>query len=1049
MIITRVTLDNIKSYRHATITLGNGTTAIRGINGAGKSTIVEAIGYALFDFLPYARQQFVREGEKSGKVVVRFISSRDECEYEVERRCTLTGTGAWFVVSCESGSPGGRLAEGKDDMVAFLRDHLGIEGTIPLGDLFDNAIAVQQGTFTADFLLTPQIRKKKFDTLLQIEDYRKAAEHLRETERFLRETMSVQERTIERLTTQIADLNTWQISLDERQREIVALSAQISVATTERIDIDARRQKLSKERDHIQQLNQERERCYGILQTERARSTAASATAERASFAASLCERTRDAYEAYRAAQIALQQAQVDSDKANKLHVQITRYATSLQSDEEIRQLSIQRLADAEAAARESQQLIASVTRQQQLEEQRTNALRAHQSLSEIDRELSQLTGDIERAEQEIEQTTQEIAQLDSLEPLAQLLRERRQTVQRLRAEAAMLDERRQQQAKQMRSLSMREQSLSKTEQEIAHYEAQLAEARAYLPDVSSLPTLETDLQHIDATIALLQAEVQQYEAQIHSSQGGLCPILKEPCHNMTSRGMNGLDEYYADLVIQKSDERHRQQRQREQLGDRVTILRDSKTRTDRIPLLEQSLTDAKERRVAIHDEIDHLQKELQQLTDGLASAEDLAQAIKEAEQVAGESELADRKRTMLPKLRSGMTSACERRDTAQTRFHERQQEQIVQHQLAAQLQPIQAELDALGDPRTRYTQLRVLADRADTLRAEIVTIDQRMEATKGNFAGIQQQLAALGDVDGRVQAQRSIIENAHADHDTYLQHSAEAEREPEATRQANDAIAAVAHAEKAYEAANAAYTEASANCDLTELDALERRLSDIQQSIARDNERLQQAHIQLKLLQAQITEAESRRIELAAIQQEYDSASGTLDFLGTCRDILRDAGPDITKAMLAYISSQADTIFTTIMGDHAGRLSWEEGYEITLRTGSNLRTFAQLSGGEQMSAALAIRLALLRTLTRSHMVIFDEPTQNMDDERRANLAGQIRRISDFEQLLVISHDDTFEEGLDAVIWVHKADSESHVRDNGRILPAFMPPMLIQREAEE
>src|SRR5690348_18465039 len=46
--ITNVVLDNIKSYRHASIPLGLGTVAVRGHNGAGKSTLVEAIGYALF-----------------------------------------------------------------------------------------------------------------------------------------------------------------------------------------------------------------------------------------------------------------------------------------------------------------------------------------------------------------------------------------------------------------------------------------------------------------------------------------------------------------------------------------------------------------------------------------------------------------------------------------------------------------------------------------------------------------------------------------------------------------------------------------------------------------------------------------------------------------------------------------------------------------------------------------------------------------------------------------------------------------------------------------
>jgi exonuclease SbcC len=39
-----------------------------------------------------------------------------------------------------------------------------------------------------------------------------------------------------------------------------------------------------------------------------------------------------------------------------------------------------------------------------------------------------------------------------------------------------------------------------------------------------------------------------------------------------------------------------------------------------------------------------------------------------------------------------------------------------------------------------------------------------------------------------------------------------------------------------------------------------------------------------------------------------------------------------------------------------------------------------------------------------------------MDEERRRNLAQQIGRIKDFQQLFVISHDDSFEEFTDQII---------------------------------
>ena len=86
MLITRIELENIKSYRSVSVEFRRGTTAISGANGAGKTTLVEAIGYALFDSLPYNQAQFVREGEKYGRVTVHLIGG-DDRPYIVERRC--------------------------------------------------------------------------------------------------------------------------------------------------------------------------------------------------------------------------------------------------------------------------------------------------------------------------------------------------------------------------------------------------------------------------------------------------------------------------------------------------------------------------------------------------------------------------------------------------------------------------------------------------------------------------------------------------------------------------------------------------------------------------------------------------------------------------------------------------------------------------------------------------------------------------------------------------------------------------------------------------
>lgn len=144
-------------------------------------------------------------------------------------------------------------------------------------------------------------------------------------------------------------------------------------------------------------------------------------------------------------------------------------------------------------------------------------------------------------------------------------------------------------------------------------------------------------------------------------------------------------------------------------------------------------------------------------------------------------------------------------------------------------------------------------------------------------------------------------------------------------------------------------------------------------------------------------------------------------------RGVLKDAGPHITRQLVQLVSLEAGQIFTQIMANQLGRLLWREDYEIVLEQDGRERAFSQLSGGEQMSAALAIRLALLRQVSDIDVAFFDEPTANLDEARRENLAEEISDIRGFSQLFVISHDDTFERLTNNLIRVRKENGESLV----------------------
>jgi DNA repair protein SbcC/Rad50 len=249
VLITRVELLNIKSYRHASVELRPGTTAIRGHNGAGKSTLVEAIGWALFDALPYAQAQFVREGERSGQVTVTFRSAEDDREYQVVRKA---GSGAaWYVYDPELDD---RPAEQKADVTDFLRRHLRVESEIALESLFNDALGVPQGTLTADFLLTPANRKKKFDALLQVEEYSRAADKLRDARSHLQTSIHEQDACIAMLERDTGALDEWRATLGEKRVHGRELSDHLAETQRAHDQAAAQREALQQREREVRQL---------------------------------------------------------------------------------------------------------------------------------------------------------------------------------------------------------------------------------------------------------------------------------------------------------------------------------------------------------------------------------------------------------------------------------------------------------------------------------------------------------------------------------------------------------------------------------------------------------------------------------------------------------------------------------------------------------------------------------------------------------------------------------------------------------------------------
>ncbi len=142
---------------------------------------------------------------------------------------------------------------------------------------------------------------------------------------------------------------------------------------------------------------------------------------------------------------------------------------------------------------------------------------------------------------------------------------------------------------------------------------------------------------------------------------------------------------------------------------------------------------------------------------------------------------------------------------------------------------------------------------------------------------------------------------------------------------------------------------------------------------------------------------------------------------------VFRNVSGYLSERFREEISQRANRIYR-IIAEVDEELSWGENYQIVLRdmVDGELRERAddQLSGGQTMSAVVALRLAMLQTIG-ARIAFFDEPTSNLDVTRRENLAHAFRAIDVgkeevtehwYDQLFLISHDVAFTEITDQVL---------------------------------
>ena len=1006
MFITRVELRNIKNHAESSFTFQPGVIAICGPNGSGKTTILEAIAWVLFDHLDYKREDFIRRGEKKGQATVGFVSDLDNREYLVTRD---TG-GGYFVYDPSTKT---RLVEQKTQVLPWLRLRLGVEAGADLSSLFRTTIGVPQGTFTFDFTLPASTRKSVFDRILRVEEYRQAADNLRQPQRLAESRAVEAERQLARYEGELTSYDELVEACRQTAERLAQQAVELATLLVERERLGGECEKLEANLRLLEQSGQGVEQFKLRFRAAEESSQLARLAAEQAEEAAAIVTVSREGFERYLEVTRRLEPLERRREERDRKRDELAGQERRLIEAEGQAGRVDERLREVARAQQDAEQLKPQALRQEEFEQQlarlreeRGESQSLEGARQDLDQELEKLRTRYQEIAKQIDEAERRSVMSDSLESLEQ----KRTRLGEERQRMALCRETRQSKGRQLERIRL---ELERELADEARTSGEMARLEATAVDAARVAEFESRQNELTSGLARLRAETTRDREMIVALEtGGLCPLLTEKCLNLSSGELPGesIQSRFHAILNRRQAEIISGEAELEIVASGLVASRLAATACARLPHLHQSLERITETCCSLQSQLDELVAELAELPQSPEIEEArLRQNLNDLEReiaVARESQRLIHQAEILrqEQARVQMEGVSRRAE------HDRLVARIDElGDTDSRIAEAQRELRELNDPRSRMMALQQTIEREAAWLVEAQSTRSILAEARLAASRLRDELCAFDSLEHEIADVSRYRAATERDYLAYIANENQAStlivRQEAASLLAAEVVqlqTALTSAELEFQSLDRGYDKSYHLQCRQDYDLRREQVTMLT---------AQRAHLeeQLRTLESRIVALDAIREELRTLTIERDKLRRLGGKAEMIRDILVRAAPFITESYIFSISHEANQLYREISGRYDVTLRWTRDYEIVLEENGHDRPFLNLSGGEQMAAALAVRLALLKELSDINIAFFDEPTTNMDEERRRNLALQLGRLRDFHQLFVISHDDSFE----------------------------------------
>jgi len=974
MKIKDVEIRNIKSIRKLEISFSDGITVISGENGSGKSTLFEAVGFALFGLNPKdfigKNSDFLTFGERFGGVKVIF-EGVDEKNYFVERKVGETAK----LLSLIDDTPMELSFDISID--EKIKEILGLDKSKNLKEQFIYIIGPLQSSFLYPFDVPGKPRINEFDKILGISQWRDAFEHTQSLGSIIggkidsqRGKMELLQEDVENYDVKVEEKEKKTSDLKKKKEELERMNAKFKKTETEEKVYEEIRKKIEKGEKKLLGLQGD------LRSQENLKST-----------------KEKDRENAQRAKEIVQQ-----------------TFNGKIQYEEAEKELKILRQRDEEK--REIEELI--------------NRLKT--AIGRLEAEISEKNKSIRKQEKELKEARDKfiqekyknteflIKEKESIKPIEEEVQKIEAQIERLKATDLGF-------IQVIKSKIQTEKArIHQINEDILEIEKALQKRGELLKRSNLGKKVKEELDSIESMKAKMGADIKVLQEGKAHLMEGIWPYFGDECKNLEGKDP---EKFFDERILSLKQEIGKIEKV---IGEKRDFLKEVEKASQNL----LRLSEQEKQKKKLEEELVAIKKKLttsvdtRMIEETINQIEGVNDILKIKYNTAPLSNVSQNFKRALIELNLKLLENSKIPLKTSLKVMSSQADEMMKNgrdslsKKKKGLETIQKEIERITRELDNLDKKEeVLKEEKQNLQS--FRVKKQEKGTERN--SLQEKAVSFGDLQKEIKEQEGIkIENEEA-HKQYTAHIKEAERLISFQRELLKITRNISELQKSIGETNTSLASLKKKYDENLHQKKKEEVMVLRENITGARKDIETFSNEIKRLGREIEKMNKKKSHIEELKSDISDLDETNSFISFMRNsILNRVSERVSDILQEDISTTANKIYR-VVSKKDEELIWDQGYTINLIDyyGGKIRKRKdrQLSGGEFVNAVIALRLALLQAIG-ARIAIFDEPTSNLDEDRRENLVMAFKNIEEeqrespwYDQLFLVSHDIRFAEITD------------------------------------